>query len=590
MKNFFKYTLATIVGIIITSFIGILIFFGVIGSIVSSNQNKTVKINPNTILQIKLNKPIVDRTSNDPMANFNFQSFRPEFHLGLNDILKNIEAAKTDNNIKGIYLDLSVVHSGIASIEEIRNALLEFKKSGKFILSYADYYTQASYYLASVADKIYVNPQGVIELKGLHAELMFFKDALKKLEIEPQIIRHGKFKSAVEPYMLDKMSDANREQYNVFMGSIWNEFLKGISNQRNISIKNLTKYANNLSIRDPKSALKYHIVDGLRYKDEIISELKDLVKIEQNKKLKLVSLTRYSNVPKKSKFKHFVKNKIAIIYAQGEINMGKGSDKTIGSDELSNTIRKARLDSTIKAVVLRVNSPGGSALASEIIWREVYLTKKVKPVIASMGDVAASGGYYISSAADTIVASPNTITGSIGVFGLLWNGEKFLKNKLGITVDRVKTNRFSDIGSLTRPVTGAEREILQNGVEDVYGTFLTHVAQGRHMTKKAVDKIGQGRVWSGEDAKKIGLIDVFGGLNKAVVIAAKKANLKKYRIVSLPKQVDTFTQIMKQLKGDVEMSILKNKLGSDYKYYDQLQKLTKINGCQAILPFNIDIY
>ena len=590
MKSFLKYTLATIVGVIIASFIGILIFFGVIGSIVSSSQNKTVKIKPNTILQIKLNKPIVDRTSNNPMANFNFQSFKPEPHLGLNDILKNIEAAKTDNNIKGIYLDLSIVHSGIASIEEIRNALLDFKKSGKFILSYADYYTQASYYLASVADKIYVNPQGVIELKGLHAELMFYKDALKKLEIEPQIIRHGKFKSAVEPFMLDKMSAANREQYNVFMGSIWNKFLKGISKQRNISIKNLTKYANNLTIRDPKSALKYHIIDGMRYKDEIISELKNLVKIEQNKKLRLVSLTRYSNVPKKPKFKHFVKNKIAIIYAQGEINMGNGSDKTIGSDELSKTIRKARLDSTIKAVVLRVNSPGGSALASEVIWREVYLTKKVKPVIASMGDVAASGGYYISSAADTIVASPNTITGSIGVFGLLWNGEKFLKNKLGITVDRVKTNKFSDIGSLTRPMTGAEREIIQSGIEDVYNTFLTHVAQGRHMTKEAVDKIGQGRVWSGEDAKRIGLVDMFGGLNKAVEIAAKKANLKKYRIVSLPKQADTFTQIMKQLKGDVEMSILKSKLGSNYKYYDQLQKLTKINGCQARLPFDIDIY
>ena len=590
MKNFLKYTLATIVGVILASFIGILIFFGVVGSIVSSSQNKTVKIKPNTILQIKLNKPIVDRTSKNPMANFNFQSFQPEPHLGLNDILKNIEAAKTDNNIKGIYLDLSIVHSGIASIEEIRNALLDFKKSGKFILSYADYYTQASYYLASVADKIYVNPQGVIELKGLHAELMFFKNALKKLEIEPQIIRHGKFKSAVEPFMLDKMSDANREQYNVFMGSIWNKFLEGISKQRNISIKDLTKYADNLTIRDTKSALKYHIIDGVRYKDEIISELKNLVKIEQNKKLKLVSLTRYSNVPKKSKFKHFVKNKIAIIYAQGEINMGKGTDKTIGSDELSKTIRKARLDSTIKAVVLRVNSPGGSALASEVIWREVYLTKKVKPVIASMGDVAASGGYYISSAADTIVASPNTITGSIGVFGLLFNGEKFLKNKLGITVDRVKTNKFSDIGSLTRPMTGAEREIIQSGIEDVYDTFLTHVAQGRHMTKKAVDKIGQGRVWSGQDAKKIGLVDVFGGLNKAVEIAVKKANLKKYRIVSLPKQADPFTQIMKQLKGDVEMSILKNKLGSDYKYYDQLQKLTKINGCQARLPFDIDIY
>ncbi len=590
MKGFLKYTLATIVGVILASIIGFFLFFGVVGSIISSTQDKTVKIKPNTVLQIKLDKQIVDRTSNNPMENFNFQSFQPEPHLGLNDILKNIEAAKTDDNIKGIYLDLTVIKTGIATIEEIRDALLDFKKSNKFIISYADYYTQASYYLSSVADKIYVNPQGIIELKGLHAELMFFKGTLKKLEIEPEIIRHGKFKSAVEPFMLEKMSDANREQYNTFMGSIWDKFLQGISEQRNISINDLTKYADNLTIRNPKSALKYHIVDGLKYKDEIISELKNLVKIEQNKKLKIISLTKYTNVPKTHKYKHLSKNKIAVIYAQGEINMGKGTDKTIGSEKLSQTIRKARLDSTIKAVVLRVNSPGGSALASEVIWREVYLTKLVKPVIASMGDVAASGGYYISCAADTIVASPNTITGSIGVFGILLNGEKFLKNKLGITVDRVKTNKYADFGSFTRPMTGAERDIIQTGVEDIYDTFLTHVADGRNMTKDAVDEIGQGRVWSGVNAKKNGLIDVFGGLNKAIEIAAEKANLEKYRIVSLPKQVDPFSQIMKQLKGDIELSILKNKLGSDYKYYDKLQKLTKIEGFQARLPFDIDIY
>ncbi|MCK5823283.1 MAG: signal peptide peptidase SppA [Bacteroidales bacterium] len=590
MKSFLKYTLATIVGVIIASFIGGLIFFGVVGSIVSSSKDKTVKIKPNTILHLKLNKKIVDRASNNPMENFNFQAFEAKNNLGLNDILENIKTAKTDDNIKGIYLDLTVIRTGIASIEEIRNALLDFKQSNKFIVSYADYYTQSSYYLATVADTIYLNPEGIIELKGLHAELMFFKGALKKLDVEPQIIRHGKFKSAVEPFMLDKMSEANREQYNAFMGSIWDKFLKGISEQRNISIKDLTNYVDNLAIRNPKSALKHKIIDGIKYKDEIISELKDRVKIEQNKKLRLISISKYKNVPKKPKYKHLVKNKIAVIYASGEINMGKGSDKTIGAEKLSSTIRKARLDTTIKAVVLRVNSPGGSALASEVIWREVFLTKKVKPVIASMGDVAASGGYYISCAADTIVASPNTITGSIGVFGLLWNGEKFLKNKLGITVDRVKTNKYADLGSVTRRMTASERDIIQTSVEDIYDTFISHVADGRNMTKEAVDEIGQGRVWSGENAKEIGLVDVFGGLNKAVEIAAEKANLEKYRIVSLPKQVDPFTQIMKQLQGDVATSIIRNKLGSEYKYYERIQQLTKINGCQARIPFDIDIH
>ncbi|MBE9467200.1 MAG: signal peptide peptidase SppA [Bacteroidetes bacterium] len=590
MKSFFKYTLATILGVILVSFIGVLIFFGVVGSIVSSGQDKTVKIKPNTILQVKLNKKIVDRASTNPMENFNFQAFEADPFLGLDDILKNIEAAKTDDNIKGIYLDLTVINTGIASVEEIRNALLDFKESNKFIVSYADYYTQSSYYLATVSDSIYLNPEGIIELKGLHAELMFFKGALKKLDIEPQIIRHGKFKSAVEPYMLDKMSDANREQYNAFMGSIWDKFLKGISEQRNISIDDLTKYADNLTIRNPKSALKYKIIDGIKYKDEILAELKDRVKIKQTKKLKFISLAKYQNVPKKPKYKHLAKNKIAVIYASGEINMGKGSDKTIGSEKLSNTIRKARLDKSIKAVVLRVNSPGGSALASEVIWREVFLTQKVKPVIASMGNVAASGGYYISCAADTIVASPNTITGSIGVFGLLWNGERFLKNKLGITVDRVKTNNYSDLGSMTRRMTGAERDIIQTSVEDIYDTFISHVADGRNMTKEAVDKIGQGRVWSGENAKELGLVDVFGGLNKAIEIAAEKANIEKYRIVSLPKQTDPFSQIMKQLKGDVATSIISNKLGNEYKYYEKIQEMTKINGCQARMPFDIDIH
>ncbi|MCK4662320.1 MAG: signal peptide peptidase SppA [Bacteroidales bacterium] len=590
MKNFLKYTLASIVGFLIANLILFFIFIGIIASVVASSKDKTVKVKPKTVLHIKLDKPIVDRASNNPLDNFNFGDIESSYKLGLYDVLQNIEKAKTDENIKGIYLELFVIPAGIATIDEIRNALIDFKESGKFIISYSDYYTQSAYYLASVADKVYLNPEGTFDFKGLRAEIMFIKGSLKKLGIEPQIIRHGKYKAAVEPFILDKMSDANREQTSKYVNSIWEHYIKGISTQRDISTDKLSEYADNYKLIVSEDLIDKKLIDGLKYKDEVLAELRDLLEIDAKKEINSISLNKYTKAPKKHKQKGLAKDKVAVIFAQGLIQMGKGKEDVIGSERISKAIREARLDSTIKAIVLRINSGGGSALASDIILREIILAKQVKPVIASMGNVAASGGYYIACAADTIVASDVTITGSIGVLGIIPNAKELLNDKLGITFDGVKTNKFSDFIGIDRPMRPEEKEIILEMIENVYDVFITHVSNGRNMTKEAIDEIGQGRVWSGTDAKEIGLIDVFGGLNKSIEIAVEKAGLEKYRVVSLPKQEDPFEQIMKQLTGDVKTAILKEQLGAQYKYYEKIQKFSKIKGIQAIMPYEIDVY
>ncbi|NOZ46825.1 MAG: signal peptide peptidase SppA [Chlorobi bacterium] len=591
MKSFFKFTLASIVGVIISSVLLFFIFVGIFSAIVSSTQDKEVKLKDNTLLIAKFNRPISERGNDNPFENFNFADMSTVTVLGLNDIINNIDKAKTDDKIKGIYLDLSIIPAGIGTIEEIRNALLDFKESGKFIISYADFYSQGAYYLATAGNKIYLNPEGVVDYRGLRAEVMFIKGTLKKLGIEPQVLKVGKFKSAVEPLILDKMSEANKEQVKKYMGSIWNFILEGISAQRKIAVNELNTLADNLTISSADSALKYNLIDGLKYKDEIISELKDSLKIEKDKIINSVSMSKYTNVPKsKRKGKGLAKDKIAIIYAQGDIVTGNGEMKQIGSDKISKAIRQAREDKKIKAIVFRINSPGGSALASEIIWREVKLAAEVKPVIASMSDVAASGGYYIACAADTIVAHENTITGSIGVFGVLFNSKELLNKKLGITVDRVKTNKHSDYGTITRALDPVERSVIQKEIESIYDTFISHVADGRNMTKEKVNEIGQGRVWSGINAKEIGLVDVFGGMNKAIEIAADRAGLDNYRIVNLPKQKSTIEQIVSELTGETKARILENELGESYKYYESLKNCLSQEGILARVPYNIDIY
>jgi protease-4 len=591
MRQFFKFLFASMLGFVLGSILLIFILVGMISAAVSSfDDDKVTEVESNSMLFLDFEKPIVDRASKNPFENFNFNSFDGEGNTGLNAILENLHKAKTDKNIKGIYMELSTINTGIATVEEIRNALLDFKKSGKPVISYSEVYTQKSYYLASVANKIYMNPQGAMELKGLGAEIMFYKGLLDKIEVETQVIRHGRFKSAVEPFILDRMSNDNRLQTRGFMQSIWNFMLSNIATSRKLSFEELNTLANNFSIREPEDAIKYKLVDKLVYKDEVIEELKTLTgKTKKDDSPQLIALSKYSKTPDSEK-KSLKDDQIAIIYASGEIESGEGASDKIGSETVSKAIREARLNDKIKAIVLRVNSPGGSALASEVIWREAELANKVKPLVVSMGDVAASGGYYISAASRKIFASPNTITGSIGVFGLIFNAQKMLNNKLGITIDTVKTNRLADFGSMSRPLTAEEKQIFQQGVEKVYDTFTKRVANGRKMEQASVDSIGQGRVWSGVEAKNIGLVDEFGGLNDAIAAAAKLANVTKYRTVELPKLKDPFKEVLSELGNEAETKYLNYKLGDEAKYFNKVQELLRMQGIQARLPYVIDFY
>ena len=487
MKQFFKMLFASMFGFIIGTVVLFFILIFILSMVVSSMSTETVTVKDNSILHLELDQPIKERSSKNPFEDFDLSNFSSNQQLGLNDILKNIDKASKDNNIKGIYIDIPSFQGGLASVEEIRNALLAFKKSGKFIYAYGDFYSQGSYYLASTADKIYLNPEGQVALNGIASESMFFKGTLEKLEIEPQVIRHGKFKSAIEPFILEKMSPENREQVAAFVDPIWKHISDEICKSRKIDQSTFKNMVDSMQLENAADAKRLKVVDETAYFDEFTAQVARKMGIKSNKELPLISLSQYSKTPDKSGVK-LAMGKIAVIYAVGDIGNGEGNDETIGSDRLSATIRKARLDDKIKAIVLRVNSPGGDALASEEIWREVSLAKKSKPVIVSMGDLAASGGYYISCAADKIVAQPNTLTGSIGVFGLLFNAEKMLKNKLGVTTDIYKTNPYTDMGTIARPLTSSEAIILQKEVDRIYDVFTRRVAEGRGMSQAMVDR------------------------------------------------------------------------------------------------------
>ncbi len=589
MKDFFKYLLATVVGLLLTSLLTMLIFFGIVGAMMSKTD-KPIDVKENSLLVLKLNKPIVDRSSKNPMAGFDFMSLKPETSLGRNDILKAIKNAAEDEKIKGIYIESDLLSAGTATVEEIRNALIKFKESGKFIISYSNVYSQKSYYFSSIADKVMLNPEGAIDWVGMRSEIMFFKNALEKVGVEMQILRHGKFKSAVEPFMNTEMSPANREQTITYLSSIWNHWVDGIAQARGLESKELNQLADNLTIRNAAKALEYGLIDSLVYKDQVIDMLKELTDTKPAKDINSVSIEQYAKVPAPRKEKGLIKEKIAVVYASGEIAMGEQTDGGIGGEGFARAIREARRDSSIKAIVLRVNSPGGSALASELIWREMTLAREVKPVIVSMGDVAASGGYYIAAPADVILANPTTITGSIGVFGMMPNVKDVMNKKLGINIEVVKTNKNSDIGSMFRPLTAEERAVMQLGIEDVYGTFIGHVAEGRGLTVEQVDEIGQGRVWSGKNALDIKLIDEFGGLERAIEIAAEKAELEQYRITELPKQEDPFEALLKEFTGSAKMKIFAKEFGLPYKQYQRIQSIMNNRGIQARLPYDVEVY
>ncbi len=590
MKSFFKYVLATVTGIVISFFLLVIIGAIVVGAWVGSVvSDKETAVASNSVLHVKLDYQITERTIPNPFEELDVPGFKTEKSVGLDAILEGISGAKTDDRIKGIYLDLSGVSASFATLQEIRDALVDFKTSGKFIVAYGDHYTQRAYYLVSTADEVYINPEGSIDFRGLASQTMFLKGALDKLGIEAQVVKVGTYKSAVEPLVLDRMSDANREQVSSFLGSIYDHFLSEVAEGRKIDKDSLFRISDQYLVRTAQDAVDYRLADGIKYKDELLSELKTRIGIEESDDINVVSLSKYKPAQKASG--SATRDRIAVVYAVGEITSGEGNNDIIGSDRISRELRKVRRDDKVKAVVFRINSPGGSAQASDVIWREVDLLSKVKPVIVSMGDVAASGGYYIAAAADSIFAQPNTITGSIGVFGVVPNMQNLMNNKLGITFDGVKTGQYADfLTNVDRPLTADERRILQLEVNRIYDTFLQRVADGRSLSKAQVDSIGQGRVWSGEQALANGLVDRLGSINDAVAAAAKKAGLDDYRLVTYPAISSPFESLLGGSADRVSAWISQRELGEYYRYYEQMRAGVQLRGIQARMPFTLEIY
>ena len=586
MKQFLKFTLATIVGIIVTSILFIVISFAIVGLIAGASDSATV-LKPNSVYELNLEGNLIDRSKDDPFTGAFTQAMgkSSETTIGLDDVLSNISKAKKDDNIVGIYLKGGSLSGGIASIKEIRNALIDFKKSGKFVVAYADNYSQRMYYLVSVADKVLLNPQGMLELKGLSAQTMFFKKALDKLGIEMQIVKVGTFKSAVEPLITTKMSDANRLQVTVFMNSIWNNIIKEISVSRKIPFEKLNMYADEMLMFQPtEKAKQYALVDSLVYIDQVDSVLRKTAKnLKKDDKLIFVKHTSMMKVKDTAKYD---KNKVAIIYAVGEITDNEGEG--IVAKDMVKTINDIAKDDQVKAVVLRISSPGGSAFASEQICHALTMLKAKKPLIVSMGDYAASGGYYIACMADKIVSQPTTITGSIGIFGVIPNVSG-LNDKLGLTFDGVNTNKLSDFISVTRPFKPEERALMQNYVNRGYELFVKRCAEGRKMKPEQIKAIAEGRVWTGDDALKIGLVDKIGGLNDAVKLAVAKAKLTTYNITEYPEKEDFATKFMKNFSKDIETRLLKSQLGDQYNAFQQIKNLGKINGIQARMSYDLII-
>ena len=583
MWQFVKYVFATIIGLLLFTIISFLLLIG-IGAALGSSDDKT-KVEANTVLKLNLDVPIQEVSIENPFAEFSGGQGNV---LGLMDIKKAIANAKADPNIKGIYLDNQYPMAGWATLEEIRSSLLDFKKSKKFIYSYGEVLTEKAYYLSSVSDKIFLNPAGGMEWNGISAEYDFYKGTLDKLNIKPLIFKVGDFKSAVEPYFRENMSDASKLQSKVLIDGIFDHALTNIAASRGLNVQTLKNLADSLGIDSPQDALKNKLITHVGYYDEFETALKNELKLKNDDKIKFISLGKYEKAESQVK-EGSSENRIAVIIGEGGIVSGNGSDESIGSDRICAELRKARKDKKVKAVILRINSPGGSALASDIMWREVQLTKKEKPVIASMSDVAASGGYYMAMGCTKIVAQPNTITGSIGVFSVLFNVENFMKDRLGVTFDRVTTNAHSDWPSGTREMTDFEKNRLQKSTENIYSIFTQKAADGRKMPVEKLRAIASGRVWSGTDAKANGLVDELGGFDKAVEVAASSAKLKTgdYRLKYYTEKKNVFDQIMSKFNKDTEERIMLSQLGEFAPYLKTLKKLQKLDGIQARMPFDI---
>ena len=586
--KFLGNVLAVIVGLFAFSVLALVIFFGVIGVIASSSE-KEVTLEANTLLHLDLNgRALVERTSEDDQFFSSFlDPFGGESTAGLVNLKKAIAEAKTNDNIKGIYLNTGLIGAGQAGLLELREALVDFKTSGKFIIAYDEAYSEGGYFLASVADEIYLNPLGGIDFNGFSSEGIFLKGFFEKVGIKPEVFRVGEFKSAVEPFILDKMSPENRLQTQYFLDDINRQAIELIATSRGIAKDSLFRINNQMLVRKPKDAVTYKLATALKYEDEVHSLLKKKLGLKEDDVLTTINATDLGSMAKSKNITS--SNRIAVILAEGDIVDGN-VEGAISSEKFAKEIRKARKDENIKAIVLRVNSPGGSILASDVIWREMSEAKKVKPVIVSMGEVAASGGYYISAPADTIVAQPNTITGSIGIFGILFNVQELVNDKLGVTTDVVSTGELSDFGNMGRPLTEVERTILQSGVEDGYETFIARVAEGRGMHPDSVRKVASGRVWTGTQAKARGLVDVLGGLDTAIGIAAAKIKAgDDYRVVYYPETKPWFEELMMTFSDQVQVRILQTQLGDQYPLYQKIQKLKQYQGVQVRMPQDLVI-
>ena len=585
--NFFKTFLASLLAFFVANFVWFFLFIIIVAGIAAIGSSSTI-VEPKSVLKIDLAESIVDQPVNDPLAGFDPMSMNVQKSVSNMQVMNAIESAAQDDNIEGIYINLTGTGTASAALlEEVRDYITAFKESGKFVVAYGEVYSQGGYYLASVADSIYLNPVGEMEWRGLAAQVMFYKGLLDKLGVEPQVFRHGTFKSAVEPYILNKMSPENRTQMETYVNSIWGTMVADIAEERNLSIDSLNMFATDLSAMMAEDALANRMVDGLKYEDEVEDILREKLELDADEDITFVTLGEY--IAAKPYTPSYSDNKIEVIYAEGQIVQGTSEQGTLGSSTLTDQLAEARLDEEVKAVVLRVNSPGGSALASEVIWREMELLRQQKPVIVSMGDYAASGGYYISAPADAIIADATTLTGSIGVFGLMFNAEKALNNKLGITIDVAKTNPSADMGMPFRAVSSNERTKIMRSIEQVYSTFVNHVADGRNMTFDSVDAIGQGRVWTGNDGNRIGLVDEIGGLKYAIAVAADKAEcLDDYMVRESMGEPTGLAALLSSLKAHISDRKMRKEMGAMYDEYRSLRALMENEGVQALaLPIEI---
>ena len=583
--KFLRNLLATLTGLVIFSILSFFILIGIFSGIVASAE-KEVVVKDNSVLLLDLNRQIVEKTVDDPFSEVMFPGV--EMPLGLIDLKEAIAQAKEDENITGIYLQCDMIAAGNATLEEIRRSLTDFKESGKYVIAYGQFFTEGGYYLASVADELYLHPEASMEFNGLNLTTVFFAGLLEKLEIKPVVFRVGEFKSAVEPFVRKDLSEENEEQLTQLVTSLHANMLADISETRNKTIDELETIADSMLTYQAVKALEYGMVDRLAYHDEVMENLKERSGIEPDKDLPMIKVGKY--------MKSYVitsgnSNRVAVILANGEIVLGEGSPENVGAERFIKAIKKAREDDNIKAVVLRINSPGGAALASDIIWRELKLTAEKKPLIASMSDMATSGGYYIAAPCDTIVADPMTITGSIGVVGIMLNFQDFLDAKLGITTEGVQTGSTSDIFSMVEPMSDYEKSLIQTGVNDTYDRFINVVAEGRNMPAEQVREIAGGRVYTGEVAKDLGLVDLLGGYEDAIQMAAEKAGIVEegYKVRFYPKPKTFLEQFLETYGGDVKAKMVKAELGEFYPYYEKIKQVESLRGIQARLPFEFEI-